>query len=171
MATRVVMPSFGMYTVEGIVSAWRVAAGAAVRTGETIVEIETEKASYEIESPADGVVHPVAAQGAKVGVEELIAFVLAPGESAEEALEAFRRDAMRAEDAPAPATPQAPTPPTLPAPPAPRLPGAGEERVRTSPLARRLAVELGVDLANVVGTGPGGRIVEADVRAAAARDL
>ena len=168
MATRVVMPSFGMYTVEGTVSDWRVAAGAAVRAGETIVEIETEKASYEIESPADGVVHPVAAQGAKVGVEDLIALVLAPGESAEEALEAFRRDAAPPAGALAPAAVEVPTPPT---PPAPRPPGAGEERVRTSPLARRLAVELGVDLARVVGTGPGGRVVEADVRAAAARDL
>ena len=129
------MPSFGMYTAEGNLGRWLVPAGASVQTGDLIVEIVTEKATYEVESPASGVLHPVAVEGESLTVEGLIGWILAEGEAPPGA-------------APAPSS-------TMSA-----------DRVKASPIARRLAAEKGIDLASLTGTGPGGRIVEADVLAA-----
>ncbi|HEX3557196.1 MAG TPA: dihydrolipoamide acetyltransferase family protein [Thermoanaerobaculia bacterium] len=129
MAQRIVMPSFGMYTAEGNLGRWLVPAGAAVEAGDLIVEIVTEKATYEVESPASGILHPMAVEGENLTVEGLIGWILAEGE----------------------------------APPGSEL----VERIKASPIARRLAAEKGIDLASLTGTGPGGRIVEADVLAAA----
>lgn len=145
------MPSFGMYTAEGTLGCWLRPAGSRVEAGEPIVEITTEKATYEMEAPASGILHPVAVEGEGLTVEGLIGWILADGEAP-------------------PADDGAGTSP------APTTPTAGPERrallpagVKASPAARRLAAEKGVDLADLVGTGPGGRIVEADVLAAAAR--
>jgi pyruvate dehydrogenase E2 component (dihydrolipoamide acetyltransferase) len=145
------MPSFGMYTAEGTLGCWLRPAGARVEAGEPIVEITTEKASYEMESPASGILHPTAVEGESLTVEGLIGWILAEGEAppAEGG----------AGTSPAPAATA-----TGPERRAPLPPG-----VRASPAARRLAAEKGVDLADLVGTGPGGRIVEADVLAAAAQ--
>jgi transketolase len=147
MAHRVVMPTFGMYTAEATLSRWLVPAGARVEAGDSVVEIEAEKASYEVEAPASGILHPIAAEGAALSVEMLIGWILAEGEAAP-------AEDSAPESLPAPAAPEAraPQPPTF----------------KASPAARRLAAEKGVDLAGLTGTGPGGRIVEADVLAAAA---
>jgi pyruvate dehydrogenase E2 component (dihydrolipoamide acetyltransferase) len=131
VAQRIVMPSFGMYTAEGNLGHWLVPAGSAVQAGDLIVEVVTEKATYEVESPGSGILHPVAVEGENLTVEGLIGWILAEGEA---------------------------------------LPGSepvSTERIKASPIARRLAAEKGVDLATLTGTGPGGRIVEADVLAAA----
>ncbi|HEV8629112.1 MAG TPA: dihydrolipoamide acetyltransferase family protein [Thermoanaerobaculia bacterium] len=151
MATRIVMPSFGMYTAEGTFARWLVAAGAAVEAGDLVAEITTEKASYEIEAPASGRLHPLAKVGDALTVEGLIGWVLGEGE--EPPVE--ERD-----DEPVPV-------PGLPSPAA--TPTAEYARVKASPAARRLAAERGVDLAALAGSGPGGRVVEADVLAAAPR--
>lgn len=161
MAARVVMPSFGMYTVEGKVAGWLAEPGSLVEAGQPIVDVTTEKANYELESPAAGRFHPVAAIDAVLPLEGLIALVLEPGESVEDALAAAHAESL-VTGAPAP-------PPASAAPRSEEAPG--RERARVSPLARRLASELGVDPATVTGSGPGGRIVEADVRAAAAARL
>lgn len=160
MATRVVMPSFGMYTAEGSVASWLATPGSQVEAGQPIVELSTDKTSFELESPAAGRFHPVAELGAVLQVEGLIALVLEPGEA----------PPVAAQAAPSADPPPAAEPPPL-ADPLPfqlrRRPGAeAPERAPVSPLARRLAEELGVDLAAVAGSGPNGRIVEADVRAA-----
>ncbi|MBW8875326.1 MAG: 2-oxo acid dehydrogenase subunit E2 [Acidobacteria bacterium] len=133
MAQRIVMPSFGMYTAEGNLGRWLVPAGAAVQAGDLIVEIVTEKATYEVESPGSGILHPVAVEGENLTVEGLIGWILAAGEA---------------------------PPGSAPAP------MVSADRVKASPVARRLAAEKGIDLASLTGTGPGGRIVEADVLAA-----
>lgn len=157
MATRVVMPSLGMYTAEASVAGWLAPPGSSVAAGEPLVELASDKTSFELDSPASGRFHPVVELGAVVQVEGLIALLLEPGESVEAALAGASR-------APSPAVEPAP-PVSAPAAVAAQRPES-RERVAVSPLARRLAEELGVDLAAVSGSGPNGRIVEADVRAA-----
>jgi pyruvate dehydrogenase E2 component (dihydrolipoamide acetyltransferase) len=166
MAVRIVMPTFGMYTAEGVLARWLVEPGARVEAGELVAEITTEKASYDLESPASGVLHQVAKVGDPLAIEGLIGYVLDEGEeapaepAAAAAVEATWRVPAAAEDEPVPV-------PGLSAPAA--TPTEGYARLKASPAARRLAAERGVDLGNVVGSGPGGRIVEADVLAAAER--
>ena len=146
MAHAIVMPSYGMYTAEGTLAQWLKPSGARVVAGEVIAEIETEKAIADLTAPANGILHHVVEPGAQLQVESLIGYVLAPGERPPDAAvaEATSSDTS------------SPGPIALPDP----------DRVLASPNARRLAVELEVDLAGVTGTGPGGRISEDDVRSA-----
>jgi pyruvate dehydrogenase E2 component (dihydrolipoamide acetyltransferase) len=81
VARPIVMPSLGMYTAEGTVAAWLRPDGASVTAGEPVAEVTTEKATYEIEAPADGLLHAAAAVGATLGVQAVLGYVLAPGES------------------------------------------------------------------------------------------
>jgi pyruvate dehydrogenase E2 component (dihydrolipoamide acetyltransferase) len=120
VAQRIVMPSFGMYTAEGNLGRWLVAAGSAVQAGDLIVEVVTEKATYEVESPASGILHPVAVEGENLTVEGLIGWILAAGE-------------------------------TLPEPEGTKR--SEPERIKASPIARRLAAEKGIDLATLTGSG------------------
>lgn len=152
MALPIVLPSLGMYTAEGTVAAWVEPHGATVEQGQAVLEIETEKATSEVPAPAAGVLHHVASVGALVKEEGLLGYILAPGESA---------PAAAAEVAAAVA---ASTKSTLPAE---RTEPSGW--IRASPRARQMAHAHGVDLSVVPGSGPGGRIVEADVETAIAR--
>src|ERR1044071_2836834 len=81
MAVRIVMPTFGMYTAEGSLARWLVEPGARVEAGELVAEITTEKASYEIEAPASGLLHQVAKVGDPLAIEGLIGYVLDDGEA------------------------------------------------------------------------------------------
>lgn len=155
MPHRIVMPSFGMYTAEGTVGRWLVPAGARVAAGQPVVELLTEKASYEVEAPADGVLHPVLAEGANVTVEGLIGWILAAGEAPPA-------------DEPARSTAARPTAATN-VNAASTLASERSARAPASPAARRLAQQMKVDLGALAGSGPGGRITEADVLAAAKR--
>ena len=146
------MPSFGMYTAEGNLGRWLRPAGSRVEAGEPIADLVTEKATYELESPASGLLHPVAVEGENLQVEGLIGWILEEGEAAPESTPQAGEAAAISATANAATT---------------RDPNEGE-RLRAAPLARKIAVETGIDLATLVGTGPGGRIVEADVRAAVA---
>ncbi len=152
MAQRIVMPSFGMYTAEGTLGRWMLPAGSRVVEGQAVAELYTEKANYEVEAPADGILHPLLPEGAPITVEALLGWILAEGEAP-----------PAVEPAPTAATPK-PTPQT-----APRAASGSGERIKASPAARRLAEERNVDLAAIQGSGPGGRITEADVLAAGAR--
>ncbi len=157
MATSIVMPQLGYDMREGTVVRWIKQEGEEVAANEVIAEIETDKAVVEFKPTTGGVLRRiVAGEGIAVPVGELIAVI----GDADEALP----DDLSSPDALAPAA--AAEPATAPAPSAaPAVAPSGE--VRASPIARRLARERGVDLAAVTGTGPGGRIVEADVIAAA----
>lgn len=165
MAREILMPTLGMYTTEGTVTDWLRSPGDQVEAGEQIIEITTEKATYQIEAPEAGVLHPVVEIGTNLAVQALIGYILAPGEDP---------PATPTQPAPgAPASPGSTLPPLsrrpMARPPAPSsspaLP-ATPAGVRASPVARRLATRHGIDLGQVTGTGPGGRIIEADVRAA-----
>ena len=157
MATSIVMPQLGYDMREGTVVRWVKQEGDEVVANEVIAEIETDKAVVEFKPTTGGVLRRiVAGEGEAVPVGQLIAVI-------GEADEALPDDlAGPAPSAPAPAAESAavPTPAAAPA-----AASAGE--VRASPIARRLARERGVDLATVTGSGPGGRIIEADVLAAA----
>ncbi|MDW8120240.1 MAG: biotin/lipoyl-containing protein, partial [Chloroflexota bacterium] len=155
MAVTVVMPQMGYDMREGKVVKWLKREGETVRRGEPLAEIETDKAVVEMPASGEGVVRKIlVAEGTTVPVGKAIAIIGTADEPLPEMAEV-----VAPTPTPAP-TPPTPTPPPTPAP-------AGE--VRASPLARRLAEELGVDLRTVTGTGPGGRITEADVRRAAER--
>jgi pyruvate dehydrogenase E2 component (dihydrolipoamide acetyltransferase) len=163
VARPIVMPSLGMYTTEGTLTEWLKPPGSQVASGEPILEITTEKATYQVEAPADGLFHAVAQIGAVLPDQGLIGYILAPGEAppaAEAAAGAPAASTAPAAGAPAPAAASGAGGETRAA--------AGDIRPAT-PIARRLAREHGIDIATVVGTGPGGRIVEADVLAAVER--
>jgi len=181
---------------EGTLVVWKKKKGDKISAGDVIAEIETDKATMEWESPEDGTLTEIyVEEGGKVEVGQRIAFIGEEGEAApkeekkapEKKPEAPKKEEAktseepkRATEKPAPAkakegetTPpqeqmegRAPSRPK-PSPAAAREEKTAEEgRVKASPVARRIAAELGVDLANVKGTGPEGRVTETDVRAA-----
>lgn len=171
MITRVIMPKAGQTVEEGTVVAWLKQVGERVEKGEVLLEVETDKATLEVEAPASGVLLAVLCEeGETVPVLTPIGLI---GEEGDDVAAALRE--LEAESsAPAAAPPTEPAPPAPAAAPPPeasrrQAPARGEARGRplASPRARRLARELGVDLASVRGSGPGGRITEEDVRAAA----
>jgi pyruvate dehydrogenase E2 component (dihydrolipoamide acetyltransferase) len=151
--TAVTVPQLSISMEEAKVSRWLIADGEPVSRGEVLVEVETDKATVEIEAPADGVLRIVAAEGAIVPVEGLLAELEPAGHGA--AATAAASVAARTLAPPAPANGSPPA--------APRREGP-----IASPAARRLAREHGVDLAALRGTGPGGRIVARDVAGAPA---
>ena len=158
MAFSVVMPALEMAQETGKLIAWRKKEGEPVSKGEPLLEIETDKAVVEIEAPADGVLAGIkAAEGAEIPVGQTIAWIVAPGEQP-----------------PAQSTPSAPAARAT-SPPMPGLAHSAASQpaptpvasAKISPKARRLAKELGVDIALLRGTGPGGEILASDVQAAA----
>ena len=162
MATTIVMPQMGYDMREGTVVRWHKHEGEAVSRGEVIAEIETDKATVEMEAYATGVLgRIVVEEGRAVPVGELIAVITEPGEAIPS------MDDLIGKPAPGPQEEaQAPTeaPPPVPAPaPEPTAEAATSGQVKASPIARRLALEKGIELAQVAGTGPGGRVTEADV--------
>ncbi|MFD1522071.1 dihydrolipoamide acetyltransferase family protein [Pseudonocardia yunnanensis] len=148
------MPRLSESMSEGTIVRWLHATGAEVERGDELAEIETDKAMVSFEADAGGILEILAEEGATLPVGAVIARVggTAPATGAVQRAVAPEAPAAVAAD-PAPAAP----------PPAERT-----RRIPTSPLARRRAKELGVDLAEVQGTGPGGRIVRADIEAVAA---
>ena len=163
MATVVAMPSMGYDMKEGIVVRWRKKEGEQVARGEVIAEIETDKATVEMEAYASGVLGKIIAEeGASIPVGDLIAVITAPGEELPP-LESLTLEASQEVPAEAP-EPAPPAAQTTVAAPDPQMPAAQTGRVAATPIARRLAMEMGVDLAQVTGTGPNGRIQEEDVR-------
>jgi pyruvate dehydrogenase E2 component (dihydrolipoamide acetyltransferase) len=176
------MPALSPTMEEGTLAKWLVKEGDKVASGDILAEIETDKATMEFEAVDEGTVAkilvPEGSEGVKVGAP--IAILAGEGEDAKAAASAPKADtAAAASPKPAPepkadATPkslppQAPveTPPSPPQPAA--APRAEADRVKASPLARKLAQAQGIDLSAIQGTGPGGRIVRADIDAAAGK--
>jgi pyruvate dehydrogenase E2 component (dihydrolipoamide acetyltransferase) len=178
---------------EGTLVAWKKKKGDQVSAGEVLAEIETDKATMEWESPEDGTLTEIYVQeGGKVNVGDRIAFIAGEGEEAPKGKEKEKEETPKAaEERKEPETPKKEEKPkeeeqpkakekeqkkpttaeaekkTEPETPAPRIEKTEETRVKASPVARRVAAELGVDLSSVKGTGPEGRVTESDVRAAA----
>lgn len=164
MPVKVLMPALSPTMTEGTLAKWHVKEGDTVESGDVIAEIETDKATMEVEAVDEGKIGKIlVAEGSEgVAVNTTIALLLEEGEDAS-ALEGADTSAATtgpAEAAPAPAAEQAA------ASPAPAAPVAGGDRVKASPLARRIAANEGVDLASVTGSGPRGRVVKRDVEAA-----
>jgi len=192
MPINITMPALSPTMEEGNLAKWLVKEGDKVSPGDVIAEIETDKATMEVEAVDEGtvakIVVPEGTEGVKVNA--LIAVLAGEGEDAGAAAKAGGEPEKKAEapkasstspseggggaegagggDTPSPpAKPETETPtPALRADP-PRK-GEGESRVFASPLARRIAKDAGIDIANVTGSGPHGRIVQADVDAAIA---
>ena len=143
---------------EGVVVRLAKSRGDEVGQGEVVAEIETEKLSYDLEAVAGGRFHPVVDEGATVAVDGLIAYVLDAGEAAPPSAGQSSAPPSRASAARAPARR-----------PSPARTAGGGDGVRSTPGARRTAASLNVDISQVTPTGPGGRVVEADVRAFAER--
>ncbi len=151
MARAIVMPSMGMYTEEGVLTAWLRPAGTRVALGDPVAEITTEKATFEIPAPGEGILHPVAAIGTTLRVEVLMGYILRDGEAAPASANDSAITATKSEAHGASSVPKQEPPPVGP--------------LRASPVAKRLAAQHRIDLQQVKGTGPGGRIVEADIQA------
>jgi pyruvate dehydrogenase E2 component (dihydrolipoamide acetyltransferase) len=159
MAYEILMPQLGLTMEEGTVSAWLKKEGDAVKVGDAILEITTDKLTNEVVSEYEGTLLKIVAQeGEDIPVKGILGYIGQPGEAVGAAPAAAAAPAAPAE-APAPA---AAAPTAAPAPVA-----AGGKRIRISPLARKTAAKLGVDIAALTGTGPSGRIVVKDVLAAA----
>ena len=169
------MPALSPTMEEGTLAKWLVKEGDAVSSGDILAEIETDKATMEFEAVDEGTIAkilvPEGSDGVKVGAP--IAILAGEGEdagsaSAPPATTEKPADAPKPEPEVAKAPPEkAPveTPPAAPAPAAtPRKDG---DRIKASPLARRLAEAQGIDLSSLTGSGPGGRIVRADLGEAA----
>lgn len=169
----VTMPKLGFDMQEGTLVRWLKQPGDKIERGEPIAEIETDKAVIEVEAFESGVlVKLLVEEGTTVPVGEPIAILDTGDGGAAEEPAAEAQPAAEAPAAAEPAKQEAPAPAQAPAPaPAAAQPAAAapttDGRVKASPLARRLAAEHGVDLRTVAGTGPGGRIVKADVLQAA----
>jgi pyruvate dehydrogenase E2 component (dihydrolipoamide acetyltransferase) len=162
MAFSVVMPALEMAQETGKVIAWRKKEGDLVAKGEPLLEIETDKAVVEVEAPADGILAGIkASEGAEIPVGQTIAWIVALGERPP-------TDGALATTAPAArAVSHARSgQPLVTAPVADSW--ATTSSAKISPKARRLAKELGVDLASLRGSSPGGEILASDVQAAAA---
>ena len=170
MPTELKMPALSPTMEEGTLAKWLVKEGDVVKSGDLLAEIETDKATMEFEAVDEGTVVKIlvaeGSDGVKVGTA--IALIAGEGESADAPAAAPVAAAKAPEEkAPEPAAPAkggGETPTTAPAPIA--APKAGD-RVKASPLARRLAEAQGIDLASLTGSGPGGRIVRADLGSAA----
>ena len=151
MASEIVLPQWGMEMQDGTIVRWLKQEGDTVAEGEPIVEVETAKLQTELESTASGVLSRIVAQeGEIVPIRGVLCVIAEPGE----------------EIAPSAAPAAASASPTPATQAAPASNGAGAPGVQVVPAARRLARERGVDLAQVRGSGPNGRIVLADVEAA-----
>ncbi|MBI4336756.1 MAG: 2-oxo acid dehydrogenase subunit E2 [Chloroflexi bacterium] len=158
MATKVVMPQMGYDMQQGRIARWLKKEGEPVQRGEIIAEIETDKAVVEMQAYASGVLRKVLVpEGVTVPVGQAIGVIAAPDEPLPEDLTTPAAQPAAKESALASA------PATVPPQAAAVAPTPTTGEVKASPLARRLAQEHGVDLGQVRGTGPGGRIVEADI--------
>ena len=158
--TDILMPALSPTMEEGSLAKWLVKVGDKVRSGDVIAEIETDKATMEVEAVDEGVIDEIVvqagAEGVKVGA--LIAVLLAEGEERGAARPAAAAaPAPKAEPAPAPAAPAAA--------PAPAARSASSEQ-GLAPSVRRIAAEEGLDVSNVAGTGRGGRVTKGDALAA-----
>ena len=159
MAISVVMPALEMAQENGKLLAWRKKEGERVSKGEPLLEVETDKAVVEVESPGDGILAGITAEvGAVIPVGETIAWLVAPGEPVP----------VKAATA-APAARARSVTHTAGAAPAQQKQAAAPAAARISPKARRLAKELGVDISQIQGTGPDGTITSEDVQAVNAK--
>ncbi|PCI56325.1 MAG: pyruvate dehydrogenase complex dihydrolipoamide acetyltransferase [Alphaproteobacteria bacterium] len=169
MPINITMPALSPTMTDGTLSRWLKAEGDTVESGDVLCEIETDKATMEVEAVDEGILGKILVAGGteNVPVNDVIAVLLEDGESADDISDVSTAPAVVAKAAPqaeskpqaeksAPVSASAPTPTPTPQ-------NSSGDRVFASPLARRLAQNAGIDLANIKGSGPHGRIVKADI--------
>jgi pyruvate dehydrogenase E2 component (dihydrolipoamide acetyltransferase) len=166
MATNILMPALSPTMTEGTLARWLKHEGETVKAGDVIAEIETDKATMEVEAVDEGVLGKILVPDGTAGVKvnAPIAVLVADGEAVPvgaPAAPAAPTPPPAAEAKPA-AAPAPAAPPPAPAAPA-AAPRAAGERIAVSPLARRMAKQAGIDLSGLKGSGPNGRIVKLDI--------
>jgi pyruvate dehydrogenase E2 component (dihydrolipoamide acetyltransferase) len=157
MAIEIQVPKLGLTMEEATLVTWKFAAGASVRKDDIVLVLETDKVTYEMPSPGDGLLHPMVAPGSTILVGQVVGYLAA--DKAELASMAAEHPAA------------AVAAPAKPAEPGPEEAALGREgapegatgRVPASPLARAMAMAHGLELARITGSGPGGRVVKTDV--------
>ncbi len=157
MAIEITVPKLGLTMEEATLVAWKFKAGEAVKKEQVVLVLETDKVTFEMPAPGDGLLHPVAAAGSRIEVSQVVGY-LAADQAELEQLAAQHP----AEETGAPA-PAAATGPTAAVAQAPAAPAGQRGRVKASPVARVMAKVHGIDLALIAGSGPGGRIVRSDI--------
>jgi pyruvate dehydrogenase E2 component (dihydrolipoamide acetyltransferase) len=166
MATNILMPALSPTMTEGNLARWLKQEGERIKAGDVIAEIETDKATMEVEAVDEGILGrilvPAGTQGVKVN--DVIAVLVEAGEAVPTAGTAPKAAPVAA---PAPAAPAPVAAAPVAVAPAPAA--ASGDRVFASPLARRMAAQAGLDISQIAGSGPNGRIVKADVDAALSR--
>lgn len=169
MAINITMPALSPTMEEGTLSKWLVKPGDAVESGDVIAEIETDKATMEVEAVDEGTVAQILVDAGTEGVK-VNAIIAVLAEEGEDASSIKVDEATKPAAAPSVETPSASTASSVPAPAAKPLAstpmpsaGKGDGRIKASPLARRIAAMKGINLAGLKGTGPHGRIVKKDV--------
>ncbi len=184
MSTQITMPALSPTMEEGNLAKWHVKVGDTIEPGQVIAEIETDKATMEVEAIDEGVIEEILVPEGSQGVKVNTPIATLKGEGAAANPSPKQQETLQAQPQPSPpsrgrgqgeggrAEQSATAPPAqtdnAPHPPAPAPQGGGgQARVFASPLARRLAEQGGIDLASLRGSGPNGRIVKADVEAAA----
>ncbi len=159
----VLMPRLSDTMTEGVIASWQKKVGDAVKKGEILAEIETDKATMELESYKDGILlHQGAAAGEKIQVNDLLCIIGQPDFDVQAVIAAAKSGGAAA-STPTPAS--QPTPAPVPSAPAPSAAPVvvNDGRILASPLARKLAAEKGIDLRYVQGSGDQGRIIKSDV--------
>ena len=167
MPINIEMPKLSDTMTEGTLVKWNKQVGDEIEIGDVIAEVETDKATMEMEAFDEGTLSEILIQeGEKAEVGAVLGILLEDGEEAGAASSAPAESQAAPTAAPETVTPSSPTASPVPVAAAPATSVSGE-RVKASPLARKIAASQGVDLSVVQGTGPGGRIVKADVESAA----
>ena len=173
MPISILMPALSPTMTEGKLTRWLKKEGDTVKSGQVMAEIETDKATMEVEAVDEGIIAKILIPGNTAGVKvnAAIAILLEEGETQKD-LEAYLSSLTTV--SPAPATPdKKPEAPVVTTPTAPQAPAAQftSGRIIASPLAKRIASQNNVDLTRVSGTGPKGRVIKADVENALARGV
>ena len=180
MPIQILMPALSPTMTEGNLAKWLKKEGDKIKAGDVIAEIETDKATMEVEAVDEGTLGKIVVASGTQGVKvnELIGLILEEGESADALAGAGAKAAPKPAAAPAPSAPAAKpaaAPASAPAAPAPTAAkGNGHDqgaRIVASPLARRMALQAGIDLGRITGSGPHGRIIKADIDSALARGV
>jgi pyruvate dehydrogenase E2 component (dihydrolipoamide acetyltransferase) len=174
MATNILMPALSPTMTEGTLARWLKKEGEPVQAGDVIAEIETDKATMEVEAVDEGVLGKILVSDGTQGVKvnQPIAVLVEPGEKVSDAPRAAPTAPPQPKPAPAQASPSpaaeeaATARKTAPVSPSRGNGQAPPDRIFVSPLARRMAQQAGIDLRELKGSGPGGRIVKADIEAA-----
>ena len=169
MSTNITMPALSPTMEDGTLVKWFIKEGDTVSAGDVIAEIETDKATMEVEAVDEGIVGKILVSAGSEGVKvnSVLAVLLEDGEDASE-ISVDSAPSTPSGICPSTPTESQPTPSTPPVPPAPpSVPPLAKkqdgDRIFATPLARRLADEKGIDLASLEGSGPRGRIIKSDI--------